>query len=120
MGERKIENGKDLKHRTKKFALCIIRMYASLPQTAEAQVLGKEVLRSGTSVGATYRDASRGRSKTEFAAKSGDCLRELDATVYRLELLIEGGVLPKNKLADLLQEAHELSAIFGAIIKKTK
>ena len=113
-------NKKDLKDRTKQFALRIIRMYSSLPKSAEAMILGKQVLRSGTSVGANYREASRGRSKAEFVAKMGDCLKELEETTYWFDLLIEGKVLPENKLSGLLQESKELTAIFTAIIKKTK
>lgn len=67
----------DLKDRTKQFALRIIRLFGSLPKTTEAQVLGKQVLRSGTFVGANYREAHRGRSKAEFIAKCGDSLKEL-------------------------------------------
>ena len=115
-----MQKEKDLKVRTKNFALRIIKMYSSLPKSMEAQVLGKQVLRSGTSVGANYREASRGRSKAEFVAKMGDCLKELDETTYWFELLTEGGILPKNKLSDLHQESTELTAIFVAIIKNTK
>ena len=77
-----MQSGKDLKDRTKKFALRIIRMYTSLPKSTEAGVIGKQVLRSGTSIGANYREASRGRSKAEFIAKMGDCLMELEETTY--------------------------------------
>ena len=111
---------KDLKERSKEFALRIIRMYTSLPKTTEAKVLGTQVLRSGTSVGANYREASRGRSKAEFVAKMGDCLKELDETTYWFELLIAGGILSENKLSALLQESKELTAIFVTIIKNTK
>ena len=111
---------KDLKERTKNFALRIIKMYSSLPKSTEAKVLGTQVLRSGTSVGANYREASRGRSKAEFVAKMGDCLKELEETMYWFDLLIEGNILPKNKLSGLLQESKELTAIFVTIIKNTK
>ena len=111
---------KDLKERTKFFALRIIKMYSSLPKSTEAKVLGTQVLRSGTSVGANYREASRGRSKAEFIAKMGDCLKELDETTYWFDLLIEGNILPKKKLSGLLQESKELTAIFVTIIKNTK
>ena len=111
---------KDLKERTKKFALRIIKMYSSLPKSTEAKVLGTQVLRSGTSVGANYREASRGRSKAEFIAKMGACLKELEETTYWFELLIEGNILPKNKLSGLLQESKELTDIFVTIIKNTK
>ena len=113
-------NKTDLKDRTKNFALRIIRMYSSLPKTAEAKVLGTQVLRSGTSVGANYREASQGRSKAEFVAKMGDCLKELEETTYWFELLIDGEILSKNKLSSLLQESKELTAIFVTIIKNAK
>ncbi|HKJ13710.1 MAG TPA: four helix bundle protein, partial [Desulfobulbales bacterium] len=70
--------------------------------------------------GANYREASRGRSKAEFVAKMGDCLKELEETTYWFDLLIEGNILPKNKLSGLLQESKELTAIFVTIIKNTK
>ena len=74
----------DLADRTKRFALEIIRVFSMLPKTTEAQVLGKQMLRSGTSVRANYREAYRGRSKAEFVAKCGDCLREIEETRYWL------------------------------------
>lgn len=111
---------KDLRDRTKEFALRIIRMFGALPKTTEAQILGKQVLRSGTSVGANYREAFRGRSKAEFVAKVGDCLREIEETAYWLELLVEGGIVPTEKLAPLRLETDELIAIFVTIVKKAK
>lgn len=115
-----MQKEKDLKDRTKKFALRIIKMYSSLPKSYEGKVLGSQVLRSGTSVGANYREASRGRSKAEFIAKMGECLKELDETIYWFELLIEAEILPENKLSGLLRESNELTAIFVTIINKTK
>ena len=115
-----MQNEKDLKIRTKKFALDVIGMYSSLPKTTVAQVIGKQVLRSGTSVGANYREADRARSMAEFIAKMGDCLKELDESVYWFELLVEGGVMPGEKLSILMREADELIAIFVTIIKRTK
>src|SRR5437762_8374351 len=94
---------KDLKPRTKAFALRIIRMYSSLPKNnTVAQILGKQVLRSGTSVGANYREASRGRSRAEFISKIGDCLKEIEETDYWLELLVESGCVSEAKMAELL------------------
>lgn len=110
----------DLRVRTKAFALRILKMSAALPKTAEAQVLGRQVLRSGTSVGANYRDAYRGRSKAEFVAKCGDCLKEIEETGYWLELLVEGGIVPAAKLAELRKECDELTAIFVTIIKRAR
>jgi four helix bundle protein len=72
------KDDRDLRQRTKAFAIQVIRMFSTLPKSTEAQVLGKQVLRSGTSVGANYREAYRSRSKAEFIAKLGDCLKELD------------------------------------------
>lgn len=108
----------DLRERTKAFALRILRLYRALPKTTEAQVLGKQVLRSGTSVGANYREASRARSDAEFFAKMGLCLGELDETAYWLDLLVESGILPKEKLAELQNETNQLIAIFVSIVKK--
>ena len=111
---------KDLQIRTKEFALRVIRLYCALPKSTEAQVLGKQVLRSGTSVGANYREANRARSRAEFIAKIGDCLKELDETAYWIELLAESSVVPNVKLADLRDECDQLLAIFTTISKKTK
>ena len=110
----------DLKERTKNFALRIVRMFSSLPKTTEAQVLGKQLLRSGTSIGANYREAHRGRSKPEFIAKCGDSLRELEETAYWLELLSESGLSAPDKLQQLGQECDELTAIFVTIIKRAR
>ncbi len=102
----------DLGKRTKEFALRVIRRFSALPKTTAAQVLGKQVLRSGTSVGANYREAYRARSKPEFISKLGDCLKELDETGYWLELLSESGAIAPAKLSALLDECHQLIAIF--------
>ncbi len=115
------EQPKDLKLRTKAFALRVIRMYSALSKSdTVAQVLGKQVLRSGTSVGANYREASRGRSKAEFIAKTGDCLKEIEETEYWLELLVDSGCLATTDLSDLLDETRQLIAIFTTINKRSK
>jgi four helix bundle protein len=116
MAESKI----DLRERTKSFALRVVRMFSALPKTTEAQILGKQVLRSGTSIGANYREAFRGRSKAEFIAKCGDCLREIEETAYWLELLVEANIVSTGKLAPLRNEIDELTAIFVTIIKRSK
>ena len=115
-----MKDEKDLKIRTKFFALRIVKMYAQLPKTTEAQVIGKQVLRSGTSVGANYREAHRSRSDAEFVAKIGDCLKELDETEYWLELLVESEIVTSAKMADLLDETNQLIAILTTIAKNTK
>jgi four helix bundle protein len=111
---------KDLSPRTKLFARAIIRMFARLSKDTAAQILGRQVLRSGTSVGANYREANRARSKAEFVAKIGDCLKEADETAYWLELLAEENFLPQTELEPLQQEADELVAIFVTISKRAR
>ena len=95
-------------------------MFGSLPKSDVARVLGKQVLRSGTSVGANYREANRARSKAEFIAKIGDCLKELDETSYWLELLAESAIVPPAKLSALRDECDQLLAIFTTTSKRSK
>ncbi len=109
--ERKQE---ELRARTKKFALRVIRLFKNLPRSSEAQILGRQLLRSGTSVGANYRAAGRARSAAEFSAKIGIVLEEADESVFWLECLIETGIVKRELLQDLLTEANELVAIFAA------
>ena len=111
---------KDLKPRTKEFARRVIRLFAALSKDTAAQVLGKQVLRAGTSVGANYREANRARSKAEFVSKIGDCLKEADESGYWLELLLDEGFLPPGKVQPLLDEAYELVAIFVTISKRAR
>ena len=110
----------DLRPRTKQFALRVIRMFVALPKTEVALVLGRQALRSGTSVGANYREAYRARSRAEFISKLGDCLKELEETSYWLELLVDSGAVSTRKMAALLEETDELLAIFTTISKNTK
>src|ERR1035437_4177217 len=115
------EHIRDLKPRTKAFALRVIRMYSKLPKNnTVAQVLGKQVLRSGTSVGANYREASRGRSKAEFISKIGDCLKEVGESEYWLELLVDSECMDAMRMAELLDETRQLIAIFTTINKNSK
>ena len=110
----------DLKSRTKVFALRIIKLYSSLPKTGEAPVIGKQVLRSGTSIGAQYREACRSRSNSEFISKMQSSLQELDETAYWLELLVDGGMVKAEKLAELRRETEELIAIFVTSVKTAR
>ncbi len=110
----------DLKERTKQFALRVIRLYTSLPKTTEAQVLGRQVLRSGTSVGAHYREAQRSKSDADFISKVEGGLQETEETVYWLELLADAGIVPAEGLKPLLDEANELIAIFVTIVTRVK
>jgi len=95
-------------------------MYSRLPKTTVAQVLGKQVLRSGTSVGANYCEANRARSKAEFISKMGDCLKELDETMYWLELLVEADIVSHDNMAALMDETRQITAIFVSIINSAK
>ncbi|MGD1088600.1 MAG: four helix bundle protein [Verrucomicrobiota bacterium] len=111
---------KNLAARTKNFARRIIKLYIALPKETVAQVLGKQALRSGTSVGANYREANRARSKAEFISKVGDCLKEADETIYWLELLADEKIVSQTRLSPLLQEANELVAILVTISKRAR
>jgi len=113
-------DARDLRARTKAFALRIIRLYSSLPKSTEAQVLGKQLLRSGTSVGAHYREATRARSPAEFVSKIEGGLQELEETVYWLELLIDASLINESRLCELLREAEELMSIFVSSAKTAK
>ena len=110
----------DLRGRTKTFALRIIALYDSLPRSGSAHVLGHQVLRSGTSVGANFREAHRARSNAEFVSKVGDSLKELEETSYWLELLTESGAVKATKLAPLLDETSQLTAILTSIVKQVR
>ena len=110
----------DLRTRTKTYALRIIKLYQTLAKSGAAQVIGKQLLRSGTSVGAQYREACRAKSSADFINKMEGCLQELDETAYWLELLVDGKVIPAEKLADLQKETEELIAIFVASVKTAK
>jgi len=111
---------RDLAARTKSFARRVIRLYVALPREPVAQVLGKQALRAGTSIGANYREATRARSKAEFISKIGDCLKEADETLYWLELLYEEQVVAAKKLAPLIQEANEVVSILVTISKRAR
>lgn len=110
----------DLRLRTKQFALRIVRLFQALPRSEEARVLGKQLLRSGTSVGANYRAACRSRSRAEFIAKLGIVLEEADETAFWLELLLEAGIVRQAKLDALVKEADELTSIFVASLRTAK
>ena len=118
--ERGVSKKRDLRIRTRSFALRIVRIYTSLPKTAEAQVLGKQLLRCGTSVGAHYHEATRSRSNAEFISKIEAGMQELEETVYWLNLLIDSGIVKKAQVSELCDEADELMAIFVTSVKTVK
>ncbi|MGH9396642.1 MAG: four helix bundle protein [Terriglobia bacterium] len=104
----------DLRQRTKQFALRVIKLFRALPKTEEARVLGRQILRSGTSVAANYRSACRARSRADFISKIGVVVEEADETAFWLELLIDAGIVRGDRLEDLLAETNELIRIFAA------
>lgn len=110
----------ELKKRTKAFALRVIRLVEWLPEKRTADVLGRQLLRSGTSVGANYRSACRARSTADFISKMGIVEEEADESIYWMELLIEAGIVESGKLESLIKEADELLAITVASIKTAK
>ncbi|MBY0456934.1 MAG: four helix bundle protein [Gemmataceae bacterium] len=110
----------NLRSRTKKFALRIIKLVDALPNTRAGDVIGKQLLRSATSVGANYRAAQRGRSRAEFCAKLGIVEEESDECAYWLELLCESEMVAANALADLLREANEITAMVVASIRTAR
>jgi four helix bundle protein len=103
--------GKDLVARTKRFALATIRFCENLPKDQTSRILGHQLLRAGTSVGANYRASQRAKSKPDFISKMGTVLEEADECVYWIELLLEAGKAHKDDCAALLGEATELVAI---------
>ena len=110
----------ELKQRTRSFALRVIRLVESLPRSNSAEVLGKQLLRSGTSVGANYRAACRGRSLADFIAKMSIVEEEADECIYWIELLIESGHIKAALVRPLLDEAHQIVAIAVAAIKTSR
>ena len=101
----------NLKNRTKKFALEIIRLVETLPWKRTTDIIGKQLIRSGTSVGANYRAACRAKSPADFISKMGTVEEEIDETMYWMELLTESGALKLNTIESLMKEANELLAI---------
>jgi len=104
----------ELRARTKEFAIRIVRLFRSLPKNDEARIIGKQVLRAGTSVAANYRAVCRARSRAEFISKIGVAVEEADETVFWLEILVETGIVPRARMEKLLAEANELLAILAA------
>lgn len=106
--------GQELQGRTHQFAIRVVKLYRALPKSAEAQVLGKQLLRCGTSVAANYRAIQRARSNAEFIAKTGIVIEETDESLFWLELMVDVGTIAKARLEPLMNEANELLRIFVA------
>jgi four helix bundle protein len=120
MSERSLEFRDTLQIRTKKFALRIIRLCQSLPKTEEARIIGKQLLRAGTSVAANYRAACRGRSSAEFFSKISIVIEEVDETLFWLELIVEANIIKQELLTDLYQEGEEILKITVTARKHSK
>ena len=106
-------NAEELKARTKRFALRVLKLVAALPNNIQGKTIGGQLVRSGTSVAANYRAACRGRSRAEFIAKIGVVEEEADESAFWLELIVDSGLLHTDKVQSLLQEANELTKIMA-------
>jgi four helix bundle protein len=113
-------NEEELKDWTKQFALSVMKLVDALPKTISGRAIASQLVRARTAVGANYRAACRGRSKAEFAAKLGTVVEESDECCFWLELIIDGELLPRNRIEPIHQEANELAAIFVASIGTAK
>ncbi len=109
----------EFKKRTKDFTLRNIKLFQSLPKTEEARIIGKQLLRSASSVGANYRAVCRARSQAEFYSKLSITIEEADESLFWLEILVESNILPLNKLADLMNEAEEIIKVLSKARKNT-
>ena len=120
MAMTRVERARELQDRTKKFALRIIRAFSRLPKTEEARLLGRQFLRSGTSVAANYRAACRARSAADFISKISVVTEETDETLFWLELVVEAKLVRAENLAPLIMECEELLKIFSASLATAK
>jgi len=110
----------ELERRTKEFSLILIRFLESLPKNYWGEALGRQLLKSGTSIGANYREANRAESKTDLIHKSAIVEKESSETLYWLELMLEAGIGANQEAIRLMQEAKELLAIFTAAGRTSK
>jgi four helix bundle protein len=114
------EFAKLLEDRTRKFAISIIKLSSSLPDTTEGRVIRRQITSSGTSIGANYREANRARSKGDFTSRTGICESEASETIYWLEIIDEMQWISKQKLNPAMKESNEILAIFASIGKTLK
>jgi four helix bundle protein len=120
MGEESAGMEERMRARTKDFGLRVIRLFRALPRNEEARVIGRQLLRSGTSVGGNYRAVTRARSRREFIAKMGVVLEEADESAYWLEVLVDARIMPGTKLKPLYDESEELVKIFAAALRTAR
>ena len=110
----------ELKDRTKKLAIRIVKLVDALPKTSAGRAIGNQIVRSGTSVAANYRAALRARSKVEFISRIGIVVEENDETLFWLELIADSGIMSKQKINLLYKETEELLSIFCSTLKTSK
>ncbi len=110
----------ELKNRTKSFAIRIVNLFRSLPKNDESRIIGKQILRSGTSVAANYRAVCRARSHADFVSKMSIVVEEMDETIFWMEILIDAKIISQTKLTSLQKEADELMAIFASSLQTAK
>ncbi len=110
----------DFKERTKKFALRIIKLYQALPKTEESRIMGRQILRSGTSVAANFRAATRARSKREFNSKLCICHEEADETLFWIEMLVDSGIIEESKIHDLFGEALSITKMIAVSLRTSR
>jgi len=113
-------NKEELKTRTKQFALRIIRLVESFPRTSTARTIGRQLLRSGTSVGASYRAACQARTRADYISKVGIAIDEADKSLYWMELVVDAKVIPAEKLTALTKEANEIVAVLPATTRTAR
>ena len=113
-------DSKDLKDRTKRFAVQVIRVIDKLPRSISSEVIARQLVKAATSVGANYRAACRGRSPAEFVAKLQIAMEESDESMYWLELMLELEMMESEASRDLIREADELTAIFVSSLKTAR
>ena len=113
-------DAEEFRNRTKGFALCVVRLVEALPKSRTADVLGRQLIRCGTSVGANYRAACRARSPKDFVAKMGIAEEECDEAIYWMELIVEAGLMDENRVTDLKKEANEILAMVISSIKTAR
>jgi four helix bundle protein len=110
----------EMRDRTKRLALRVIRLVAELPRNREGDIIGRQVLKSGTSIGANYREALHASSRKQFLAMVEIALREADETLYWIELIGESGILPPSRLAALQEECSQMVAILAATVQSVR
>ena len=115
----KVEFAEIIKNRTKRFVVDNIKLFRDLPKTEEARIIGRQLLRSSSSVGANYRAACRARSKAEFGSKLSIVVEEADESVFWMEIMIEAEILSPDKLNPLMKEGNEILKIVSAARKTT-